>query len=368
MEAFDPDRRARVLTPVWYDGRPVAGRTVWGARPMAWRALEDKVVIDGFWDAAGVERASARVVEPTREALEACFDALEQGLGVVISADAKEGFHGAAHGVRWMRTRDLAADLAELFAARSDRVRVMPFLEGIPCSIHGIVLPDGTRAVRPCEMVVLRKPGAELHYAQAATFWDPPDADRAAMREVARRAGEQLRRQVGYRGVFTVDGVLSEDGFLPTELNPRFGAAISILGRGLPELPLYFLHLCIADGEDLDWRGDDLERLLLESGDANRQGSGSVMTTQTIEESSSRGMVWTGVEGAEWRWAEDDEEVDATFGLGPSSVGGYGKVTLASDRTPVGPSVAPRIAAALMFVDSEHNLGLGPVTPAVAVR
>jgi len=366
VEAFDPRKEARAVTPLYFDGRPVAGRSVLGARPQAWRDLEDKIIIDAFWDAAGIPRSPSRIVAPAAGELEAAFDALDvHGLGVVLAADARDGFHGAAHGVRWMRERSMAGELAAHFAASADLVRVMPFLEGIPCSIHGIVLPDGTRAVRPCEMVVLRKPGkAELHYAQAATFWDPADADREAMRDLARRTGEHLRRTVGYRGVFTVDGVMTVHGFRPTELNPRYGAAISILSKGLPELPLYLLHLLIADGADLDWRGDDLERVLLASGDANRQGSGSVVTKREFTETHRRSLVHDGV----WRWAEDGEEAHATFTIGPNPAGGYGKVILVPEHTPVGPSVAPRIADALMFVDREFDLGLGPLEPAKAVR
>ena len=55
---------------------------------------------------------------------------------------------------------------------QSNRVRVMPFLEGVPCSVHGIVLPDGTAALRPVELVTLRR-GTDLVYAGCATFWDP---------------------------------------------------------------------------------------------------------------------------------------------------------------------------------------------------
>ena len=101
-------------------------------------------------------------------------------------------------------------------AARCDRVRVMPFLEGIPCSIHGVVFPEGVATFRPVEMVTLRRPreSGRLRYAGAATFWDPPDDDREVMRDLARRVGE-LRRRVGYRGAFTVDGVLAAEAFCP---------------------------------------------------------------------------------------------------------------------------------------------------------
>ena len=96
-----------------------------------------------------------------------------------------------------------------------DRVRVMPFLEGIATSIHGIVLPDGVVALRPVEMVTLRR-GHELRYSGCATFWDPPDEIREEMRDVARRVGERLRAEVDFRGAFTVDGVATADG-LPAD-------------------------------------------------------------------------------------------------------------------------------------------------------
>ena len=170
---------------------------------------------------------------------------------------------------------------------------------------------------------------------------------------------------MGYRGVFTVDGVMTADGFLPTELNPRFGAALMIMARGLPELPIYLLHLAMADGEDLEWRGAELERLLLHSGDTFRQGSGSAMLSKPVAQELDRGLVCA-PDG--WRFAEGDEPPDATFALGPGPMGAYAKIILDSERTPVGPSVAPRIGAALAFVDAALDLGIGPLEPARDVR
>jgi len=69
IDAWDPDREARAIRPLFSHGRPVAGRTTWGGRRPSWVALEDKTVIDALWDAAGVPRAPSRNV-----AVEADFD------------------------------------------------------------------------------------------------------------------------------------------------------------------------------------------------------------------------------------------------------------------------------------------------------
>jgi hypothetical protein len=96
----------------------------------------------------------------------------------------------------------------------------MPFLDGVPCSIHGIVYPHHVIAVRPVEQITLRRVDQQtFFYAGCATFFDPPGAVTEAMRDLARRVGAHLRSTVGFRGAFSVDGVIGADGFRPTELN-----------------------------------------------------------------------------------------------------------------------------------------------------
>ena len=148
------------------------------------------------------------------------------------SGDARDGFNGGGDFVRWLRDdRDRAA-AAAFFRPRCDRVRVLPFLEGVPCSIHGFVLPDGTAVLRPVEIVTLRDPAARtMTYAGLGSTWDPPAADREAMRGAARRVGAHLQREHGYRGAFGVDGVLTADGFRPTELNTRMSAGATALSE-----------------------------------------------------------------------------------------------------------------------------------------
>jgi hypothetical protein len=133
------------------------------------------MVVDALWDAAGVRRAPSAIVDVDLQTLTDAASALDEGHGTVWVGDNREGWHGGADLLRWVRTLDQASAAHKFLAAHCDRVRVMPFLEGIPCSIHGWVFPTQTIALRPCEMLVFRIPASDkLSYAGAATIWEPP--------------------------------------------------------------------------------------------------------------------------------------------------------------------------------------------------
>lgn len=223
-DAYDPDL---VLLQNFDAATAFDGRPAFGPRRPEWTALEDKTTVDAFWDEAGVARAPSAVVPVDRTALRDAAAELDRGDGTVWAGDASHGFNGGAVLVHWVRD-DATADAAlTAFDGRCERARVAPFLEGLPCSIHGFVTGTGVAVFRPVELVVLRATTPPLfRYAGASTTWDPPPADREAMRDVARRVGEMLHRKVDFRGGFTVDGIHTADGFLPTELNPRLGAGL----------------------------------------------------------------------------------------------------------------------------------------------
>ena len=229
IEDFDPDRRGVwSATPFVTSDRPIVHRPVLGGRPAAFMALEDKLLAEELWTAAGVPAAPSRIVPVDRAALAAAAAEVAGPLGSVWSGDARGGFNGGGNFVRWVTDEREAAAAFAFFAPRCDRVRVLPFLDGVPCSIHGMVLPDGTAVFRPVEIAMLRDPVRHRFvYGGLGTFWDPPAVDRDAMREVARRVGEQLRTRYSYRGGFGIDGILTAGGFRPTELNSRMSAGLT---------------------------------------------------------------------------------------------------------------------------------------------
>jgi hypothetical protein len=392
VETFDPDGSAVVLSTLFSRRAELCGRRVLGRREPAWLGLEDKTAVDRVWDAVGVRRAPSRVVPVELDAVRRAVAEVDAGVGTVWAADEREGWHGGAEGVRWVRPDDDLPDAVAELATMADRVRVMPFLDGRPCSIHGWVLGDHVAVLRPCEMVVLREAGSRrFRYAGASTTWLPSDVDAAAIRDVARRVGVHLRDAVGYRGMFTVDGVLTAEGFLPTELNPRFGGAVGMLGRGA-QLPLYVLHLASIDHPDWDWRPAELEAgILAASRDAPIAAAHAIVDTRVDAQRHAvlvrdgRGTLEAvdapppdgddvdgdGVDGVDGVDGDgvDGGRVDGVVGtavIGPSAGGAMVRVEF--DDHPLGPAVAPLAAEALTVAAAWFGVPLARVAPAPDLR
>lgn len=374
VDEFDPDRRAVVLGSFLLESETVAGRPALFHRRAAWLALEDKTVVDELWQRAGIGTVPFEVVS-LYDAW-AAANRLDRGAGTVWSMDATGGWHGGATGVRWVTSTEEADEVLVEWRDHTSVVRVMPFIEGIPCSIHGIVCPDGVVALRPVEMVTLRR-GHRFQYSGCATFWDPPPDVREEMRLVARRVGAVLRREADFAGAFTVDGVVGADGFRPTELNPRAGAGLAILGRGMGAgYPLVLLCGLVAGGHDIGISALDWEAEVLTIADTVRSGGtwtfGQPARTSVEQISLTyHGGRWVegSLEAAEHR-AADHRAADARRRpVGTADVNNAIARCIFDPATwPVGPSVAP--AAAAFFAWADHRCGsdFGPLAPAPEIR
>jgi hypothetical protein len=355
--SFDPHREAVVIGTFLNTAPALDGRPFLSFRRPEWLALEDKVVVDAFWDRVGVAHQPS-VVVPVGEAA-AAARALDQGHGTVWAADATEGFHGGAEGTRWVVGPSGAARAAAELGARCERVRVMPFLEGIPTSIHGIVLPDGVAVLRPVEMVVLRRPVEgtgehDLWYAGCATFWDPRPAVREQMVAIARAAGAGLAEEADFRGTFTVDGVVGGDGFWPTELNPRFGAGIVTIARAGDDVPIVLLNELVAGGHPIGRSAEQLEQEFVAMADAHRGGGTWRSGFPVDDEIDARPVVH---EPRGWRWAVEGESPSGHVTAGA----GFVRCRYVARMTPTGPPTASRAAQFWEFADRELGLGIGPL-------
>jgi hypothetical protein len=363
IDSYDPDCEALWCVGPFTSAEPVAGRAVVGGREPAWAALEDKIVADEIWDAVGFPRSERRIVEVSSpDDLEAASRDLDLGSGVVWVADARDGFNGGGEFTRWVVTAEEREEALDFFKSRCDRVRVMPFLEGVPCSIHGIVLPEGTAVFRPVELAILRGEGRRFVYGGQGTFWDPLESDRAEMRELVRRTGALLSERVGYRGGFGIDGILTADGFRPTEINPRFSGGLTTLGRALDFRLFRLLQMNLTVGRDPGVTVAELESWALPALDARRIAQPkAVVDRPVVQESLEIAVSWDGDR------LRRDPEGDLTLLVGPNPMGAYAKIDT-RDALAVGDRIGPLNAALMRFLDEELGAGFGPVEPAPDVR
>ena len=159
-----------------------------------------------------------------------------------------------------------------------------------------------------------------------------------------------------------MDGVVTERGFLPTELNPRFGAAIGRMASSMPDLPVYLLHVSTMAGQALDYRPKTLEALV-------RQQAGRhpvVRAMHTLEgrfDLEAQGLSLCR-SGDGWRLAEEGEDSDVVLRLGPSASGAILFASFRESSIRRGPSSAPEVSAVFAFADEFWGLNIGPLEPA----
>ncbi len=338
LEVFDPSGDALVIGSFLNTTSQLAERPFVSYRRPEWVALEDKVLIDAFWDRAGIARQPS-VVVAVDEAADAGAS-VDRGDGTVWAADARHGFHGGASQTYWVADDASRAHALDQLRSVCEQVRVMPFLDGIPCSIHGIVLPDGVAVLRPVEMVTLRQ-GHRFVYAGCATYWDPPGEIREQMRATALTAGMQLAHELDFRGTFTVDGVVASDGFWPTELNPRYGAGINTIARA-SGLPILLINDLVVGGHDLGRIAADIEAELVEQADLHRGGG-----------------TWMG--GLVHHIEPGRHDIDGHLAVVGES---FVRCMWDPSTTPVGPSTAPHACVFWERIDHELGTDIGPLTPA----
>ena len=143
------------------------------------------------------------------------------------------------------------------------------------------------------------------------------------------------------------------DGFRPTEVNPRFGAGLMVMTRGLT-VPLELVLDLVVAAHPLAIGAGELEDQLLAAADANRTGGTWQLHVATPVEVDGRNACYR---DGDWRWAGDGEPADATI----VAKGGYVRAIFHPRRTPVGPSIGQRAVDLWRFADAELGTDLGPL-------
>lgn len=368
VTSFDPTNQATVLTSYLIPISDLCGRPVYGGPKAEWKALEDKILIEGLWRRAGVATAPSLIVDSDDDAaVRKAAAQLMTPYGAVLVADNTEGWHGGAEYTRYLVPGGDWSETLAFFAQHARQVRVMPFLQGVPCSIHGLVTEHQVLAFRPVEMLVYRRLRSdEFVYTGINTLWDPPVNVREEMRQAVRDVGALIREEVGYRGAFGIDGVCTVDGFRPTELNPRLSGGLTLQTETAGGYPIGDINRAIVDGLDQDLRLGDLEREIVDGANATRSGRWiRPITHLSVSETTEQPILYN---GSSWAPTASDDAT-AMMMLGPSPQGALVLVRLTEHHgLTSGASIAEIAASSFAVSDELWDTRVGPLVTGTSAQ
>jgi hypothetical protein len=181
------------------------------------------------------------------------------------------------------------------------------------------------------------------------------------MRAIVRRVGAHLQAAHGYRGAFGIDGVLTADGFRPTELNTRMSAGATTVS----EVDRRFFTLLQANlvaGVDTGLTAADVEGLVPLM-DRTRTGRAVAVGEGTkVGGDHSYPVAWDGT-----GFTRSAEETGNTLAIADTPTGFFAKVDPCVALAP-GERLARVNVALLEFVDREYDAGFGALEAAPDLR
>lgn len=350
-DAFDQDRKAALLLPDPLDPPAAGTRLRIGRRHAAYRLLEDKTTVDTVWDLIAVPRATSIVADLDTD-LAALGSLVDRGSGVVCSMQSAGTSRAGADGVTWWRSGDAPRTSAGQQGGNG-RVRLMPLIEGLPVRLHGLVLPTSVVGFRPMEVVALPRTGHGTFLCAGAVSTLDGTYDLAGQTECI---GEALRTRFSYVGAFAVDGILTGNGFVPTDLNPRLTSAMEDSTPDLRVL-LHAANLLVREGID---PGRELVCFLAEE-IFSRRAQYTIYGAATRAHASAASCAGVRWDGGTIVAVRDGESAGHLF-LTPSVRGWQLTARLSVDQFPANGPLGPLAVEVFRFCDRVWGTDFGELT------
>jgi hypothetical protein len=310
-------------------------------------------VVDTLWDAAGVPRARSIVSDGTAD-LAMLGAIIDQGTGVVCSCQLiGAGPSAGGDGIWWWRNGPPPTTVPTAEPG-TWRVRLMPLLEGVPVRLHGLALATRIIPFPPMELVTLPRPEQGTFLCAGAV---PIRDDATNLITQTERVGARLRDRLGYRGGFSVDGILTATGFLPTDLNARLTSAME---ASPPEhrVLLHAVNLLALDG--IEPETSTVDHLV--------EATFAIGATCTIFGAATHADE-TCPRQAAVRWSGDtltlapSSAADGSLTITPSPRGWLLTATLITDRLPGGGRLGPWAPEVFRLSDEVLGTNFGNLAP-----
>mmetsp|Transcript_8280 Transcript_8280/g.29076 ORF Transcript_8280/g.29076 Transcript_8280/m.29076 type:complete len:301 (-) Transcript_8280:194-1096(-) len=197
--------------------------------PIKWCTLEHKCKVSELWRQCSqvpdfvVPDESIMSVTKIDDVIDTCNKMNRMhNQGIVMAADDECSLIGGASLVFYCTCfEQVKRVLSKLTAKNIKAVRLMPFYPGTPVELTGMVVQGSVIAAPPEESVCLRS----LHSEQLLCFgpssvWKPAKHVAERLAALTRAIGQELK-SIGYLGCYNLNGIWTELGFVPTEVNPR---------------------------------------------------------------------------------------------------------------------------------------------------
>ncbi len=347
IDAFDPDCQAIVIGAFWFELPSVADRRVFGQRHPSWIRYEDKCAVSFIWDKAKIVQAKSEIIPAfcLREGLPKGWE-----YPFVLSGDSLNGITGGGSHVRAIHSAEQLEVHRPFFESDCAQLRMMDYIDGISCSIHGMVIDNVVLSSIPIEMVVVPRADGKFMYMGASTHWEPNSSEKAHLEDVVRKVGHALREEADFRGTFTVDGVLMNGQFYPTEINTRAGAGIFAL-YSQDHTSYYLLDLMLKDGQfvDLDTSAlQDWMRVTAHSNRSARAWGEAEIDGECPNETHS--LIF---EAGQWLRIDDEREGAATLSISEGRTGAFMMLAVASETLKRGELFMPYVQVAMQYCDAQ---------------
>ncbi|WP_247674081.1 hypothetical protein [Micromonospora sp. C51] len=352
-DAFDPDQSASLLLPDPLDPPRTGDRRRVGTRQPAWRMFEDKTTVDALWDVAGIPRAPSVITNNPAD-IGLLGKLVDRGAGVVCSYQPiGTGPTAGGDGIWWWRDGTPPARMPTAEVG-TWRIRLMPLLEGTPVRLHGMALGSAVVPFPPMELVTLPRPEHGTFLCAGAVPTLGHDADLVTQ---TTRLGAGLRKHLGYRGGFSVDGILTTNGFLPTDFNARLTSAMEAAPSEF-RVQLHTVNLLARERIEPDTSAVQqlAEKTFTAGASCTLFGAATRGGGTSLRETAVR---WSG----DRLVAAPSGAADGSLIVAPSPRGWLLTATLAADRLPSGNQIGPWAPEVFRLSDEVLGTNFGNLAP-----
>ena len=345
IDDFDPTVEAIVIGAFWFELESVANRRVFGSRRTSWLRIEDKCEVTVIWDKANIKTSRSETVSVSH-LKHTCLEGWN--FPFVLSGDSTQGVTGGGSHVRAIYTAKHLDSVRSFFEKECQYVRVMEYLDGVSCSIHGVVLEAEVLCSIPIEMVVIPCSDGHFKYMGASTHWIPNSSITAQLQDTVRKVGAVLREEVNFKGTFTLDGVITDGQFYPTEINTRAGAGIFAL-YGVKHMAYFLLDLMLKDGQTIRFDTDSLQHWMIETAISNR--STRAWGESTVDGTCTPETHWLDFVSGQWSRVEDHTDGATTLSISDGRAGAFLMLSVSPKSLSAGELLKPYVKAAMQYSD-----------------